>query len=266
MEPSGDEVDMTILKSRRGTTGRGSLQPDIMPVLSAGRHRSPRSGACFMEYASFLSGERWSDHPSCTHAGLAHLARAVNDLTSNEGRSRLAPLVPSVIGLTSADSRLELLLAVHAAALALPDAPLDRQHALAVGALVCLDALDRSTGDEEFEAVRGRVDGEVQAALESAPEARQWAERFLARNTKWRRAEVTSRQTQATMAMAVDGVRSACRDFPDDRLYELLDSSIALCREFIDLEKRELAGIRPSLAIVRPAEIDRREPAIARHV
>ena len=40
--------------------------PDVMPHLSAGRHRNPRRGACFMEFASYLAGERWSDHPACT--------------------------------------------------------------------------------------------------------------------------------------------------------------------------------------------------------
>ena len=31
--------------------------PDVMPILSPGRHRSPRRGACFMEFASYLAGE-----------------------------------------------------------------------------------------------------------------------------------------------------------------------------------------------------------------
>ncbi|WP_344829386.1 hypothetical protein [Nonomuraea dietziae] len=44
---------------------------DHMPILSRGRHRNPRKGACFMELASYLAGERWSDHPACTHPLLA---------------------------------------------------------------------------------------------------------------------------------------------------------------------------------------------------
>lgn len=72
---------------------------DHMPILSRGRHRNPRKGACFMELASYLAGERWSDHPACTHPLLAGLARLVNDHTTDEGRSRLVPLVPSIIGL-----------------------------------------------------------------------------------------------------------------------------------------------------------------------
>ena len=66
--------------------------PDVLPVLSRGKHRNPRKGACFMELASYLAGERWSDHPPCTHALLATVARLVNDFTSDVARPRLAHL------------------------------------------------------------------------------------------------------------------------------------------------------------------------------
>jgi hypothetical protein len=56
-----------------------------------------------MELASLLAGERWSDHPACTHPLLAAVARHVNDHTSDVGRQRLADLIPSVIGLTGDD-------------------------------------------------------------------------------------------------------------------------------------------------------------------
>jgi hypothetical protein len=80
------------------------VQPtDLFPILSPGKHRNPRTGACFMELASLLAGERWSDHPACTHPLLASVARHVNDHTSDAGRARLADLVPSVIGLTGDD-------------------------------------------------------------------------------------------------------------------------------------------------------------------
>lgn len=72
--------------------------PDLVPVLSAGKHRSPRTGGCFMEIASFLAGERWSDHPKCVDPSLGELARCVNDVMPDERRSQLALLIPSVIG------------------------------------------------------------------------------------------------------------------------------------------------------------------------
>src|SRR6266498_6021242 len=68
--------------------------PALLPMLSRGKHRSPRRGACFMEFASLLAGERWSDHPACTHPLLSAVARHVNDWTSDAGRPRLAPLIP----------------------------------------------------------------------------------------------------------------------------------------------------------------------------
>src|SRR6266508_3610282 len=71
--------------------------PGLLPMLSGGKHGSPRKGACFMEFASLLAGERWSDHPGCTHPLLAAVARHVNDHTSDAGRPRLAGLIPSVI-------------------------------------------------------------------------------------------------------------------------------------------------------------------------
>src|SRR5690606_9481396 len=82
--------------------------PDLVPQLSRGKHRNPRKGACFMELASYLAGERWSDHPSCTHPLLSTMARLVNDHTTDDGRDRLGRLVPSVIGLTSEDPRVDV--------------------------------------------------------------------------------------------------------------------------------------------------------------
>ena len=64
--------------------------PDGLPVLARGKHRSPRQGACFMEMASVLANEPWSDRPRCTHPLLSQLARLVNDHTSDAGRAGVA--------------------------------------------------------------------------------------------------------------------------------------------------------------------------------
>src|SRR3954470_18826191 len=69
-----------------------AVVPDVVPILSPGRHRRPRRGACLMEYTSLLAGERFSDSPACTDPVLAALARAVNDYTGDTARQRLAPL------------------------------------------------------------------------------------------------------------------------------------------------------------------------------
>lgn len=79
--------------------------PTLIPILSPGRHASPEQGGCFMEIASLLAGERWSDHPRSAHPALGMLARAVNDRSSDAGRAALVPMIPSVIGTSAADER-----------------------------------------------------------------------------------------------------------------------------------------------------------------
>src|SRR5689334_14593533 len=117
--------------------------PDGLPVLSRGKHRSPRRGACFMEFASFLAGESWSDHPACTHPLLAQLARRVNDLTGDAGRQELAPLIPSVVGRLG-DDRTGVTLPVAVATSSILEVPERTQRVLAAGLLsahrVCVEA------------------------------------------------------------------------------------------------------------------------------
>ena len=120
--------------------------PDLVPILSQGKHRSPRKGACFMELASYLAGERWSDHPGCTHPLLAAAAREVNDYTSDAGRSRLAELIPSVIGLTGGDLHLDARIALWCARTALPVVAAERQQTMAVSVLACERVLARLDG------------------------------------------------------------------------------------------------------------------------
>src|SRR4029453_2243683 len=147
--------------------------PDIVPVLSRGKHRSPRKGACFMELASYLAGERWSDHPACTHSLLASVARLVNDNTSDDGRPRLAELIPSVIGLTGDDLHIDALIALRCTTIALPVAAADRQRVLAVSVLVCertLAQLDGRPADS--------LSPDSEHVLGTVPDATHWARHF----------------------------------------------------------------------------------------
>ena len=109
-------------------TKNRTLAPDSVPVLSPGRHRNPRRGACFMEMASYLAGEPWSDHPACTHPLLADLARRVNDLSSDAGRRALAPLIPSVIGRLGDGPEVDARIARRCATTALPVVAAERQR------------------------------------------------------------------------------------------------------------------------------------------
>src|SRR5262245_40458256 len=113
---------------------KSSRVPDGVPVLSRGKHRTPRRGACFMEYASFLAGERWSDHPSCTHPLLAQVARRVNDHIGDDGRQELVPLIPTVVGRLG-DDRTWLALPVVVASGTVLEVPETTQRVLAAGLL-----------------------------------------------------------------------------------------------------------------------------------
>ena len=66
-------------------------------TLSPGRHRSPLHGACAMELASLLAGERFSDHPTRVCAVLAAFLRGYNDATSARRRQDLYGLASAVI-------------------------------------------------------------------------------------------------------------------------------------------------------------------------
>ncbi|CAN5308829.1 hypothetical protein BH11ACT4_BH11ACT4_11320 [soil metagenome] len=193
--------------------------PLLMPTLSAGKHRGPRQGACFMEFASYLAGERWSDHPSCTHFLLAALARDVNDLTSDAARGELMPLVTRVIGLTGDDPRLVESIAVRAASAALPVASMDRQHALAVGLLGIL----RSTTSTE-------LIGIAEHALALAPEADRWARAYLATTPT----RGFGRQSAlAIVHTSAVGIALACVADPDARLAALLRDAIAASEQLL---------------------------------
>jgi hypothetical protein len=200
--------------------------PDLVPVLSRGKHRNPRRGACFMEMASYLAGEPWSDHPACTHPLLAGLARLVNDNSSDAARQRLAVLIPSVIGLTSDDLHVDARIALRCATTALPVAAAERQNVLAVSVYACnrmLATLDGRPADELEESSR--------EALAQVPHAARWAARFS--NGFVTSAKAFRRQAApSTVRYAVDGIAKACIPDPDTMLRELLVGAINDCAAY----------------------------------
>lgn len=214
-----------------------STFPDVMPVLSRGKHRTPRSGGCFMEFASYLAGESWSDHPACTHPVLASLARMVNDCTSDEGRSRLTALIPSVIGLRGTDPRVEIMVSVRAATSALPVVSMDRQRALAVGLLSCERNLDRLGAGSPATSER------IRRALDGVPNAEKWARDFIVSVRSWSHARFTSRTADSMLRVAVQGIAEACSPDPDARLFELLSGAISDTQALLSpAEPRSVVG------------------------
>lgn len=217
--------------------------PDMMPVLSPGKHRNPRQGACFMEFASYLAGERWSDHPTCTHPLLAFLARGVNDFSSDEARGRLVPLIPSVIGLNSSDPLLDVVISLRSASCAIPVASESRQRALATGILSCKRMFE-DLGVEPDEATAALITD----SLAMAPQAWEWASEFEALRGNHRRSLSFTRAGRAIVSTAVLGISQACIDDADARLHELLTLAID--------DTARLMGPKPN-------SVETREPALS---
>jgi hypothetical protein len=192
-----------------------------MPVLSRGKHRNARKGACFMEFASYLAGERWSDHPACTHPLLAAMARGVNDLLDDDARPRIAWLIPDVVGLNSDDPRAHAWIAREAALAALPVVPEARQRVAAVGLLHC----------ERHLAALGepRIDARTRRALDDAPHARDWARHFVTLGATDSRS-FGKRSAPAIVESALAGI-SESTAHRNDVLVALLERTIMLCRE-----------------------------------
>ena len=204
-------------------SGYEAHPPELVPVLSRGKHRSPRQGACFMELASFLAGERWSDDPACTHPLLAALARDINDYTSDAGRGELAELIPSVIGLTGDDLHIDARIALLCARTALPVAAAGRQQVLAVSVLACermLAGLDGRPADW--------LEEQSRHALAEVPHAAEWARRFTSNTTVSDKA-FRQRAAPAAVHAAVEGIALACIEQPDEMLRDLLIAAIGEC-------------------------------------
>jgi hypothetical protein len=218
--------------------------PDFMPVLGRGKHRNPRKGACFMEFASYLAGERWSDHPSCTHPLLARLARLINDYTSDAERQHLVGLVPSVVGLTSDDVRVDLRIALRAALTALPVVAEDRQRTMALTVVVAnrlLAVLDgRPAGDLEKTSRR---------ALARVPLAARWAHEHAGAMPVSLRG-FRRRGAPAAVLYAVDGIAKACIADPEGLLRDLLAGAIDDCAAVVRAESAEPQHQVPSATSV----------------
>jgi hypothetical protein len=201
--------------------------PTLIPVLSRGKHRNPRKGACFMEMASFLAGERWSDHPACTHPLLAAVARHVNDCTSDAGRQRLAELIPSVIGLNSDDLHVDARIALRCATTALPVVSAELQRVMAVAVL---------TADRMLAGLDGRPAGTLEEhhaqALADVPHAARWAEHFTSKLTLTPRA-FRRRSAPSTVSSAIVGIARACVPDPDAILRDLLIGAIDDCTALV---------------------------------
>lgn len=219
--------------------------PDFVPTLSPGRHRNPRKGACFMEMASYLAGERWSDHPHCTHHLLAAMAREINDRLGDGARQELTPLIPSVVGLDGDDPRIDAWIAREAALTGLPIVAMSRQRGLAVGILRCEAALAELDGMHP-----DRLSPRARHTLAQVPEAQRWAREFIATMGSRRDAFLT-RGTPAVVHQAVLGISEACVADPEVVLVGMLRRTIETMRQLLGTDEREEAS-RQNSPLVTP--------------
>jgi hypothetical protein len=197
--------------------------PELVPVLTPGRHRNPRKGACLMELTSHLAGEEWSDHPRSTHPLLGEVARQVNDLTGDDARQELALLAPDLVGLHPADRRATALVARECALAALAADPFDG-YAAAVALLRSERVLARLAGrpaDSLTPKARGVLDG-------VEPGLRARAQEFV--DTWWWRAgDFEEEGAPAIVRTCLSALADASID-PDRPLVEVLERCIGLCR------------------------------------
>ena len=66
--------------------------------LARGKHSSPDHGACVMELASMLAGERFTDRPSSVCPVLGSFLRMYNDSIDNERRQDLYEYASKIVG------------------------------------------------------------------------------------------------------------------------------------------------------------------------
>ncbi len=227
---------------------RHTGQYDILPLLGRGKHRNPRKGACFMELASYLAGERWSDSPACTHRLLAHMARLVNDFTDDAARPRLAILIPSVIGLQSHEPRWDHELTLLAAAHALPVSAETSQRSLAVGMLATERLYAKYEGRPE-----GTLTIRTREAFMEVPMAERWARTFLSDTRR------TGSQSPGPTVIecAVRSIAFACVPDSAARLHALLSEAIDLCLDLSGQSNEAKVPLAPESwrPVCKPAKV-----------
>lgn len=72
--------------------------------LARGKHSSPRHGACVMEIASMLAGERFSDRPKTVSPVIAAFLRGYNDLVDDQRRQDLIHYASDAVGTAGSES------------------------------------------------------------------------------------------------------------------------------------------------------------------
>jgi hypothetical protein len=151
--------------------------------LYRGTHEEPngKKEGCLLEWASYLAGEPWSDHPDCVSPVIAAFGRRWNDDLSDDDRQILLPYLPKILntrGTEAQESKRAWMVTDW----------MVRVHLLAWLELAGLT--------EQATAVRGLP--------------------MLTSATKWKKAEPTVRKARKEAAAAWDAARDAAWDAARD--------------------------------------------------
>ncbi|WP_203568826.1 hypothetical protein [Aestuariimicrobium ganziense] len=236
-------------RSPDSESARKSFIPDGLPVLSRGSHRDPRHGACFMEMASYLAGERWSDHPSCTHPGVAALARMVNDELDDEHRQHITALIPDVVGLNPTHYAVMPTLVRCVALTGLPVASEENQNLMALAAL---NAEAHLAG--EANPRPDLVSARTKFALDQVPSSRDWAWRHLAELGP-RKKPMDAKAIFRFFQVAVKAVDQACTRDPQSYLVAMLTSAVREVQALQGPAGRSSAPVEPVVVSVTGVEL-----------
>lgn len=174
-----------------------------------------------MEMVSYLAGEKWSDHPQCTHPLLSTLARLVNDELSHSARQQLTRMIPSVVGLNPEHWAVTPTLVRCAALAALPVAAEATQNLMA---LALINAEAHLAGDQH--PTPATLSPRSRQVLADVPGAEDWAWRHIARVGP-RRTAMDARIASEVVRTAVVGISDACTHDADAILVALLEDAVA---------------------------------------
>lgn len=191
-----------------------------------------------MEYVSYLAGERFSDHPSCTHPLLASLARNVNDHLSDPARQRIVPLIHRVVGLAGDHPLIAPGLSIHAATTAIPVAAYEHQKALVVGVLRSMRELENCPGEDA-----SRLRDLASNGLAFCPSATTWARQFVSR--PWGRGQHFERAAPHVINLAVVSTSESVD--ADDLLCGLLEHAVAETELLLGAGIRHDAAAAPTM-------------------
>jgi hypothetical protein len=178
--------------------------------LESGAHGAFEEGACAMELASWLAGEKYNDHPECVCPVVAAFMRGWNDsLPDDERTALLLPLIPKTIGTRGSEKLSERRALMAADWLVRVNTPAWLRLAGLDTHADALSALPEITDMAQVPSIRGPIE----AARKDAAAA--WAAAMAAAwDATWDATRVAARDAAlaAAWAAAWDATWAAARD------------------------------------------------------